>query len=588
MPWADEDPCAPGGVMMATDASSAPIAYSHRQILAVFSGLLLGMFLGALDQTVVATAIRTIADDLNGYALQAWVTTAYLITATLATPLYGKLSDIYGRKPYFMFAITVFLIGSVLCTFSTSMYMLAAFRALQGLGAGGLFSLALAIIGDIVAPRERARYQSYFLAVFGTSSVLGPVLGGLLAGQDTILGIAGWRWVFLINVPVGLIALLVVFRVLHLPVVRREHRIDWWGAIVLAVGLVPLLIVAEQGHAWGWDSAKSLVCYTIGVLGVLGFIVVEIVMKDAALIPMRFFRNRTFALGVLISVVVGAVMFGGISLLPQYLQVVKGSSPTIAGFQILPMVLGIMMGSVLSGQLIAKTGHYRYFPILGTALMAGGAYLLHTVQADTAMPVLVAYMLILGLGLGNILQPLTLAIQNALPPGDMGVSTAAATFFRQLGGTAGVAVFLSILFSRLTSSIGDRLGDAATSPDFQRAVAQAAHSSDPAAAAMGQALMSADHTGAGSVLEDSSVIGKLNDTLALPFREGFADAVGVVFLVVSALAAAAFVLTLLWKEVPLRSESGIQAAAHGESDGEIDSAVRSRRNGRPSDPRTAR
>lgn len=364
-----------------------PVAYTHRQILAVLSGLMLGMFLAALDQTIVATAIRTIADDLDGYSLQAWATTAYLVTATLATPLYGKLSDIYGRKPFFMFAISVFVIGSVLCTFSTSMYVLAAFRAIQGLGAGGLFSLALTIIGDIVSPRERAKYQGYFLAVFGTSSVLGPVLGGVFAGQDVILGIDGWRWVFLVNVPVGLVALTVVSRVLHLP--KRptgNQRIDWWGAVALAIGVVPLLVVAEQGHSWGWDSSKSLVCYVIGVIGVLAFVLVELAMKDAALIPMRFFRNGTFALGVVISLVVGAVMFGGITLLPQYLQVVKGSSPTLAGFQILPMVLGLMAGSVVSGQMISRTGHYRYFPILGTALIVIGAFLLHTVAAGTRCP----------------------------------------------------------------------------------------------------------------------------------------------------------------------------------------------------------
>jgi len=491
----------------------------------------------------------------------------YLVTATLATPLYGKLSDIYGRKPFFMFAITVFVIGSVLCTFSTSMYMLAAFRAVQGLGAGGLFSLALTIIGDIVSPRERAKYQGYFLAVFGTSSVLGPVLGGVFAGQDELLGIDGWRWVFLVNVPVGLVALTVVSRVLHLP--RRpsgSRRIDWWGAIALAVGVVPLLVVAEQGHSWGWESSKSLACYVIGVIGVLAFVLVELAMKDDALIPMRFFRNSTFALGVVISLVVGAVMFGGITLLPQYLQVVKGSSPTLAGFQILPMVLGLMAGSVVSGQMISRTGRYRYFPILGTALIAVGAFLLHTLAADTPMPVVMVFMLILGLGLGNLMQPLTLAIQNALPPQDMGVSTGAATFFRQIGGTAGVAIFLSILFSRLTPAIGERVTAAAGTSDFRRAVAAAAQSNDPAEAAMGQGMLSPDHAGVSGVLTDSSVIGKLDDVLALPFREGFADAIGSVFLSVSMLAVVAFVLTVLWKEVPLRSESGLQAAARGEAE----------------------
>src|ERR671933_499651 len=237
--------------MTATSTATRPattgVQLSHRQVLEILSGLMLGMFLAALDQTIVASAIRTIGDDLHGLSMQAWVTTAYLITATISTPLYGKLSDIYGRKPFFLTAITIFLIGSAACAFATSMYMLAAFRAVQGLGAGGLFSLALAIIGDIVPPRERARYQGYFLAVFGTSSVLGPVVGGFLAGQESILTIDGWRWVFLVNVPIGIIALAVVAKVLKVPHVGRQHRIDWLGALTITISLVPLLTVAEQG-----------------------------------------------------------------------------------------------------------------------------------------------------------------------------------------------------------------------------------------------------------------------------------------------------------------------------------------------------
>jgi len=239
---------------------------THREILTILGGLMIGMFLAALDQTIVATAIRTIADDLDGLSLQAWATTAYLITGTISTPLYGKLSDLYGRKPLFLTAIGIFLVGSLACSFATSMYQLAAFRALQGLGAGGLFSLALTIIGDIVAPRERARYQGYFVAVFGTSSVLGPVVGGFLAGQSELLGMTGWRWVFLINIPLGIVALVVVSRVLNIPHNRREHRIDWPGALALTVGLVPLLIVAEQGRTWGWSSPAALLCYLVGMI----------------------------------------------------------------------------------------------------------------------------------------------------------------------------------------------------------------------------------------------------------------------------------------------------------------------------------
>ncbi|MFE3293644.1 MDR family MFS transporter [Rhodococcus sp. NPDC059234] len=536
--------------------------FSHREILVILSGLMLGMFLAALDQTIVSTAIRTIADDLNGYSLQAWVTTAYLITATLATPLYGKLSDMYGRKPFFMAAIIIFVLGSLLCTLAQSMYMLAAFRAFQGLGAGGLMSLALAILGDIVGPRERAKYQGYFLAVFGTSSVLGPVLGGLLAGQSSILGIDGWRWVFLVNVPIGMFALAVVYRVLHLPKVRKPGvRIDWWGALVLAIGIVPLLIVAEQGREWGWGSTASVSCYVIGVVGVIGFVFVEKSMRDAALIPLRMFRNSTFALGVVISIVVGAAMFGGISLLPQYLQVVRGSSPTLAGLQMLPMVLGLMIGSITSGQLIAKTGHYRMFPLIGASMLTLGMFLLHFVQADSPLPLVMVFMLITGFGLGNLMQPLTLAIQNALPPQDMGVSTAAATFFRQIGGTLGVAVFLSILFSQLTPNITSQLQSAAHDPAFQQAVVEGAHSANPADVALATGLASHDTSTAAGVLQDSSVIQQLSPALAQPFKVGFADSMSVVFLTVTVIALIALVLVAFWKEVPLRVGGGLAASA---------------------------
>src|SRR4051794_18120519 len=338
-------------------AAAAPAedgAFTHRQILTIIAGLMVAMFLAALDQTVVSTAIRTIADDLQGYDLQAWATTAFLITSTIAMPLYGKLSDIYGRRPFYLFAIGVFVLGSLACAFAQSMYQLAAFRALRGIGAGGLMSLALAIIGDIVPPRERSRYQGMFMAVFGTSSVLGPVIGGFLAGQSTILGLDGWRWIFFINVPLGALAFAVVWRVLHLPHTRREHRIDWPGAIALIVALVPLLIVAEQGRTWGWDSTRAIVCYVIGVLGLIAFILAERAYKDDALLPLRLFKNRTFTVGSVGSIVLGAGMFGGILLLPQYLQVVHGSSPTVAGLQMIPLVAGIMTGAMGSGIAISK------------------------------------------------------------------------------------------------------------------------------------------------------------------------------------------------------------------------------------------
>ncbi|MDT4938498.1 MAG: hypothetical protein QOG80_2169, partial [Pseudonocardiales bacterium] len=278
--------------MTAAPPVSADGALTHRQILTILSGLILGMFLAALDQTIVSTAIRTIGDDLHGLSIQAWVTTAFLVTSTIATPIFGKLSDIYGRKPLFMIAITIFIVGSALCGISQSMYMLAAFRAFQGIGAGGLFPLALAIMGDIIPPRERARYQGYFMAVFATASVLGPVVGGFFAGQSSILGISGWRWIFYINVPIGVAALFVVMRVLQLGHHRKDHRIDWNGAAALVLTLVPWLIIAEQGRVWGWGSASAYVCYLLGAIGLGAFLFIETRMGDDALLPMRLFRGR--------------------------------------------------------------------------------------------------------------------------------------------------------------------------------------------------------------------------------------------------------------------------------------------------------
>lgn len=542
------------------DATSVSGEYSHREIMTILSGLMMGMFLAALDQTIVSTSVRTIADDLNGFSVLAWVTTAYLITSTVSTPLYGKLSDLYGRKPFFMAAISIFVVGSMLCGIATSMYELAAFRAIQGLGAGGLMSMALAIIGDIVPPRERAKYQGYFLAVFGTSSVLGPVIGGLLAGQSSILGITGWRWVFYINVPLGMIALVVVWRVLNLPVFRREARVDWWGAVLLSVGLVPLLIIAEQGRVWGWGSPRALLCFGVGIVGVIAFVSAEIRMGDDALIPMRFFRNRLFALCIAVSVIAGAAMFGGISLLPQYLQVVKGSSPTLAGYQTLPLVGALMISSIVSGRMISKTGRYKIFPIVGTALMAIAMFIFHYVHADTPLWQTMVVMALFGVGLGSMMQPLTLAVQNAMPPKDMGVSTSAATFFRQIGATVGVAVFLSMLFTQLTPKTGEALAAAASTPQFQQAVQTAATSADPLEAGFAQAISSGDASVAGSALQDSSFIQKLEPALAEPFRIGFSDAMDYVFLAVSILMVIGFVLVLFIKEVPLRTMSGLAAA----------------------------
>jgi EmrB/QacA subfamily drug resistance transporter len=531
---------------------------SHREIVTILSGLMAGMFLAALDQTIVATSIRTIADDLQGLSLQAWATTAYLITATISTPLYGKLSDLYGRRPFFLAAISIFVVGSALCGLAESMWQLAAFRAVQGLGAGGLFSLALTIIGDIVPPRERAKYQGYFLAVFGTSSVLGPVIGGFLAGQDELLGISGWRWVFLVNVPVGAGALALVMRSLHLPHQRRDHQIDWPGALALVVGLTPLLLLAEQGRDWGWSSPLSVTAMAVGVLGLVGFVLAERRYGDDALLPLRLFRGRTFGLGSLLNFMLGMGMFGGLAALPLYLQIVKGASPTEAGLLLLPLTAGIMAGSVFSGQAIARTGRYKRFPVAGAAMLVVAMGLLAQVAVDTPLWQTLSIATLFGLGLGFNMQPLVLAVQNAVPPRDMGVATSSATFFRQMGGTLGTAVFLSVLFS----TVGDKIlaafrADAATSA-FQQAVRDPQVLAEPANVSVIEALRTSGTLPAGS-LDDTSFLSQLDPRIARPFLEGFAGSMSLVFTVAAGILVLAFVVVLFLPEEPLRSVSGIQA-----------------------------
>jgi EmrB/QacA subfamily drug resistance transporter len=506
---------------------------THKQIMTILSGLMLGMFLAALDQTIVSTAIRTIGDDLNGLSVQAWVTTAFLITSTIATPLFGKLSDIYGRKPMFMIAITIFIVGSALCGLAQSMYMLAAFRAFQGIGAGGLMPLALAIIGDIIPPRERARYQGYFMAVFATSSVIGPVVGGFFAGQSSIFGVIGWRWIFYINVPIGIFALLVITRVLHLDHTRREHRIDWTGAMALAVGLVPLLIIAEQGRTWGWGSGGAYTCYVLGVVGIAAFVWIEGKMGDDALLPLRLFRNGVFAVGSAQAALVGMGMFGGIAAIPLYLQIVKGASPTKAGLLLLPLIGGMMVASLAAGQFTSRTGRYKIFPVVGSILMVVGLLVMTRIGADTPLWQTDISMAIFGLGLGMNMQSIVLAMQNSVDPRDMGVATSAVTFFRQVGGSLGTAIFLSILFTKASTNVPHEL-------------AKAGVSLPP-----GQSFN----------LNNTSGLASLPAQVRHPILVGFSNAMDVVFLVGALVLVAAVVLSIMLKEVPLRMVSGQRARA---------------------------
>ena len=547
------------------DTTSSGGALNHKQIVTILTGLMLAMFLAALDQTIVSTAIRTISDDLHGFSLQVWATTAFLITSTISTPLYGKLSDMYGRKPFILFAISIFIVGSMLCGLSQSMYELAAFRAIQGIGAGGLFSLSLAIIGDIVSPRERPKYQGYFLAVFATSSVLGPVLGGFFAGSANILGIPGWRWIFYINIPIAAAALIVVSKVLHAQQQRRAHRIDWPGAVALIVCLVPLLIVAEQGSSWGWGSGTALACYFIGAVGLVAFLLVERRYGDEALLPLRLFHGRTFSVAVSSSFLIGMAMFGGLLLLPLYLQVVKGASPTRAGLEILPLVLGMMIGSITAGQTITRTGRYRIFPIIGGVLIIAAMVLFSRLTADTSLPAVMLPMVLMGLGLGGSMQPMVTAAQNAASPREIGVATSSVTFFRSMGGTIGAAVFLSILFSRLPGKIQAAYATAASEPAFRAA----------AAAHPDQVRVLQQSSGGSSSLQDTSFLNHLASALAHPFKVGFAGSMSLVFYIAIGIMVATLAVTLFLPELPLSRQSAAEKIHQETSDAGAVGAVAS-------------
>lgn len=533
---------------------------SKREIMLVMIGLMSGMFLSALDQTVVSTSMRTISDDLDGMALQAWVTTAYMIMSTISTPLYGKLSDIFGRRPLFIIAILVFLLGSLLAGMSTSMYELAGYRALQGLGAGGLMALPLAIMGDMLAPRERAKYQGFFLAVFGISSVIGPLLGGILSGTPEILFITGWRWVFLINVPIGLVALAMVIRFLHLPVTHRRVRIDWWGAATVITAVVPLLVVAEQGREWGWGSTPALACYTLGIASSIAFIFIERAMGDDALIPMKLFKSQTFSMATILGVFVGFGMFGGMMTIPLYLQLVKGSSPTDSGLQMLPMILGMMISSIVSGQVMARTGSYKWFPRTGTLFLVAGYFMLTFLTYDSPLWFVMIGMFLIGAGLGQLMQTLTVASQNSVGARDMGVATSSSTFFRSMGGTAGTAVLFSVLFA----NIPGMLKNAFATPAIQAGVANALK--DPAVLANpanAQILaLYKDPSAIGSSLNgDTSFLNNASPALAEPFLVGFSEAVVSVYWIGLAVVLAAFILSWFLKAVPLRQKSAMQEAA---------------------------
>jgi EmrB/QacA subfamily drug resistance transporter len=441
------------GDVNATKPSGAGTAAQEQvpgNVLVSISALLLGMLLAALDQTIVSTALPTIVSELGGLDHLSWVVTAYLLAATAATPLWGKLGDQYGRKRLFQTAIVIFLVGSALCGAAQDMAQLIAFRAVQGLGGGGLIVLSMAIVGDLVPPRERGRYQGLFGAVFGAASVLGPLLGGLFTQH------ASWRWVFYVNLPVGIVALAVIAAVLHIPRSRRRHVIDYLGTFLIAAVATCLVLVASLGGTtWGWGSAQIIGLAVLGVVLAGVFVAVERRAAEPVL-PLKLFRVRTFTLSAVISFVVGFAMFGALTYLPTFLQVVQGISPTMSGVHMLPMVLGLLLASTASGQIVSRTGRWKVFPIAGTGITTLGLLLLHQLDENSSTAELSGFFFVFGLGLGLVMQVLVLIVQNAVPYEDLGVATSGATFFRSIGASFGVAVFGTIFAGRL----GEQLTDA--------------------------------------------------------------------------------------------------------------------------------
>ena len=422
----------------------------RRRVRIIFAALMLVILLASLDQTIVATALPTIVGDLGGLEHLSWVVTAYLLASTVTGPLYGKFGDLYGRKIVLQIAIVIFLIGSALCGIAQNMPELIAFRALQGLGAGGLMVTTIAVVGDIIPPRERGRYQGLFGGVFGVSTVIGPLLGGFFVDH------LSWRWIFYVNLPTGAAALLVIGAVFHTRAQRVEHAVDYLGALTLALGLsCVVLFTSLGGVTFAWSSPESLALMVLSAVLLAAFVFAERRATEAIL-PMELFRNRIFAASSAIGFIIGLALFGSVTYLPVFLQIVKSMSPTRSGLQLTPMMAGVLVTSIASGRLISRWGRYRVFPIVGTAVMTIGMYLLSRLNLHSSGRDAALYMLVLGLGLGMVMQVLVLAVQNAVPPRHMGVATSGSILFRQIGGSVGIALFGAIFSNRLASELSSR------------------------------------------------------------------------------------------------------------------------------------
>jgi EmrB/QacA subfamily drug resistance transporter len=503
-----------------TPASAVP-APTQQPVRVIFGALMLVLLLASLDQTIVSTALPTIVGEFGGLEHLSWIVTAYMLATTVVTPLYGKLGDLFGRKIVLQTAIVLFLIGSVLCGLSRSMGELIAFRALQGLGGGGLIVITMAVVGDIMSPRERGRYQGIFGGVFGLSTVLGPLIGGFFVEH------LSWRWIFYINLPLGLVVLAVIGWALTAPSERRQPKIDYAGATLLTITLTALILFTSLGgHSFAWSSPQILGMIAITVLGLIGFLFVEH-HADEPILPLSLFRNRTFVVSCSVGFIVGVSMFGAVTFMPVYLQVVKGVSPSAAGLLLTPMMGGMLVTSITSGQIISRIGRYRVFPIAGTAVMTLGLGLLATLGSDSYTWQASIYMLVLGLGMGMVMQVLVLAVQNAVDYRELGVATSGTTLFRSTGGSVGVSLFGAIFSAGLASGIAARL---------------------PAGLPL--------HTGT-----DPGAIQALPADVRGIYLDAFTTALHPVFVLAAVLSGLGFALAWLLKEEPLRGSARAETVA---------------------------
>jgi len=522
---------------MSAAAATAPAGRrtaGQPSVAFVFSGLMLVLLMAALDQTIVSTALPTIVGDLGGLSHISWVVTAYLLAQTAVTPVYGKLGDLYGRKVVLQAGLVVFLAGSALCGLSQSLTELIAFRALQGLGGGGLIVSAQAAIGDVVSPRDRGRYQGYFGAVFGIASVIGPLLGGFFTSNLT------WRWIFYVNVPIGVLAFMVLAATFPSRSDRVPHRIDYLGAGLLASALAAIVLLTTLGGtSYAWGSPFIVGLGVAAVVLLIAFVTVERRAPEPIL-PPRLFRNRVFSVTAGMGFVVGFALFGSVVYIPLFLQVVNGASPTGSGLRLVPLMIGLLTTSIISGQLISRTGRYKIFPIFGTAVLIVGLLLLSTMSVSTTSLQSSAYMLVVGLGLGSTMQVLVLAVQNSVGYQDLGVATSGATLFRSIGGAVGTAILGSIFSNRLKTKLAVAL----------------THLHTPLVPAIAKKI----EGGA----DNPAALKKLPAPVHAVYVHAFTIALSPVFLVAAGASAVAFLLSLMLEQRPLR-DSVSAASGIGES-----------------------